>query len=40
MPTDLTIGLFDKPGSLAKASDALGRAGVNIDGATGFVCDG
>jgi hypothetical protein len=30
----------DQPGSLAKASDALGRAGVNIDGACGYVCDG
>ena len=40
MANDLTIGLTDRPGSLAKASDALGRAGVNIDGATGFVCDG
>jgi hypothetical protein len=40
MATDLTVGLFDRPGSLAKASDALGRAGVNIDGATGFVCEG
>ena len=40
MPTDLTIGLADRPGSLAMASDALGRAGVNIHGATGFVCDG
>jgi len=40
MATDLTVRLFDRPGSLAKASDALGRAGVNIDGAAGFVCDG
>jgi hypothetical protein len=40
MPTDLTIALFDRPGTLAQASDVLGRAGVNIDGATGFVCDG
>lgn len=40
MATDLTIGLFDRPGSLAGASDALGRAGINIDGACGFVCDG
>jgi hypothetical protein len=40
MPIDLTVGLFDRPGTLAKASDALGRAGVNIDGASGFVCDG
>ena len=40
MATDLTIALVDQPGSLAKASDALGRAGVNIDGACGYVCDG
>jgi hypothetical protein len=40
MAIDLTIGLTDRPGSLAKASDALGRAGINIDGASGFVCDG
>jgi len=39
MATDLTIALVDQPGSLAKASDALGRAGVNIDGAAGYVCD-
>jgi hypothetical protein len=40
MPTDLTVGLFDRPGTLAEASDVLGRAGVNIDAATGFVCEG
>jgi hypothetical protein len=40
MATDLTIALVDQPGSLATASDALGRAGVNIDGACGYVCDG
>ena len=39
MATDLTIALVDQPGSLAKASDALGRAGVNIDGACGYVCE-
>jgi hypothetical protein len=39
MPTDLTIGLLDRPGTLAHASDSLGRAGVNIDGACGFVVD-
>jgi hypothetical protein len=39
MATDLTIALADEPGTLAKASDALGRAGVNIDGACGYVCD-
>ncbi|MEW5992540.1 MAG: ACT domain-containing protein [Chloroflexota bacterium] len=40
MATDLTIGLVDRPGSLAKASDVLGRAGVNIDAAAGYVCEG
>jgi len=39
MTTDLTIGLVDRPGTLAQASDALGRAGVNIEGACGFVHD-
>ncbi len=39
MTTDLTIGLIDRPGTLAQASDALGRAGVNIEGAFGFVID-
>jgi hypothetical protein len=37
---DLTVGLLDQPGTLLRASDALGRAGVNIDGACGFVCEG
>ena len=40
MAIDLTIALVDQPGTLAQASDALGRAGVNIDGACGYVCDG
>jgi len=40
MTTDLTVGLIDRPGTLAQVSDALGRAGVNIDGASGYVCDG
>ncbi len=40
MPTDFTIALLDEPGTLAKASDALGRAGVNIEGACGYVLDG
>ncbi len=38
MATDLTIALADRPGTLAAASDALGRAGINIDGACGYVC--
>src|SRR3972149_10665794 len=40
MATDLTIALVDRPGSLAKASDVLGRAGGNIEGAAGYVCEG
>lgn len=40
MTTDLTIGLIDRPGTLADACDTLGRAGVNIEGACGYVCDG
>lgn len=40
MTTDFTIGLLDRPGTLAQASDALGRAGVNIEGACGYTFDG
>jgi hypothetical protein len=40
MTTDFTIELVDRPGTLARASDALGRAGVNIEGACGYVADG
>lgn len=40
MPTDLTVVLVDRPGTLADASQALGRAGINIDGACGFGCAG
>jgi hypothetical protein len=40
MPTDLTVGLVNQPGTLLRASEALGRAGVNIEGACGYVCDG
>jgi hypothetical protein len=38
--TSLTIGLMDRPGTLAEASDILGRAGINIEGACGYVCEG
>lgn len=38
MSTDLTISLLNRPGSLAQASDVLGRAGVNIEAACGYVC--
>ena len=40
MTTDFTIGLVDRPGTRARASDALGRAGVNIEGACGYATDG
>jgi hypothetical protein len=32
MATDLTISLEDRPGELARLGEALGGAGVNIDG--------
>jgi len=40
MPTDLTIVLANQPGTLANAFEALGGAGLNIDGATGSPCSG
>jgi ACT domain-containing protein len=33
MATDLTVELTNRPGTLAEAMAALGRAGVNIGGA-------
>ena len=39
MTTDLTIGLANRPGTLAKACEALGTAGINIEAASGFVLD-
>ncbi len=39
MTTDLTVALVNQPGTLLRASDALGRAGVNIEGACGYVSD-
>jgi hypothetical protein len=40
MPTDLTVLLEDRPGRLADLGEALGKAGVNIDGMCGFPCGG
>ena len=34
---DLTVRLLNQPGTLLRASEALGRAGVNIEGACGYV---
>ena len=40
MLTDLTISLGDHPGSLAKVGEALGKAGVNIEGICGVTVQG
>jgi hypothetical protein len=40
MPTDLTVILEDRPGTAADMGEALGKAGINIDGFCGFPCEG
>jgi hypothetical protein len=40
MLKDLTISLGDHPGSLAKVGEALGKAGVNIEGICGVTVQG
>lgn len=40
MATDFTVILEDRPGTLAELGNALGSAGVNIDGFCGFPCEG
>lgn len=40
MATDLTVILADRPGTLAMVGEALGNAGVNIEGMCGFPCEG
>lgn len=40
MPKDLTVILEDRPGTLADMGQALGKAGINIDGWCGFPCEG
>jgi hypothetical protein len=37
---DLTIALDNRPGALARMGDALGRAGVSIEGGGAFVVNG
>jgi hypothetical protein len=39
MATNLTIRLVNRPGTLAQATEALGSAGANIEGACGYVCE-
>ncbi|HWN11716.1 MAG TPA: hypothetical protein VNO50_20995 [Pyrinomonadaceae bacterium] len=38
--TDLTIRLDNRPGSLAEMGEALGYAGVSVEGGGGFVVGG
>ena len=38
--TNLTIALDNRPGALAEMGDALGRAGVSIEGGGAFVVNG
>ena len=40
MAKDLTVVLEDRPGTLAELGEALGKAGINIDGMCGFPCEG
>jgi hypothetical protein len=40
MTTDLTVGLVNQPGTLLRATDALARAGINIEGACGYASEG
>jgi hypothetical protein len=40
MATDLTVYLPDRPGTLADSGEALGNAGINIDGMCGFPSEG
>lgn len=40
MPTDLTVIVEDRPGTLASIGETLGNAGINIEGVCGFPCEG
>jgi hypothetical protein len=40
MAKDLTVLLEDRPGTLADLGEALGAAGINIDGMCGVPCEG
>ena len=37
---DLTVILEDRPGTLADMGQALGQAGINIEGGCGLPCEG
>jgi len=40
MTKDLTVVLENRPGTIADLGEALGEAGINIDGMCGFPCEG
>lgn len=40
MAKDLTVIIEDRPGTLADLGEALGQAGINIDGMCGFPSEG
>jgi hypothetical protein len=40
MATDLTISMDDRPGELARVGEALGAAGINIEGLCGVALEG
>ena len=40
MPKDLTVVLNNVPGTFASLGEALGEAGINIDGICGFPSEG
>jgi hypothetical protein len=40
MAKDITVVLEDRPGTLAQLGEALGKAGINIDGICGFPSGG
>jgi hypothetical protein len=37
---DLTVSMENRPGTLADVGEALGRAGINIEGGCGMPCEG
>ena len=40
MATDITISAEDRPGELARVGEALGAAGINIEGVAGMAVGG
>jgi hypothetical protein len=40
VPADITVLMENRPGALADVAEALGKAGINIDGMCGFVSAG